>query len=305
MTDIGVNSHTGTCLTRRNLDHVLASICARVNLDTTGARLIKFTNNAVFELASTPVVVRIAGSQTVRDRVSKVITTARWLAAHEMPAVQLVADMPQPIEVDGNLATLWRRVAPVGPTPTGTDLGHILCRYHGLAPPAAPIPQWRPVQPIRQRLAETNVLAYDDLAFLEAMCNELEAAIGRLDYQLPPGPIHGDSFLGNLIPGSDGPIICDFDSASIGPREWDLTPIAVGKLRFAYPNDAHERLAITYGFDILRWPGFEVLRQLRELQLVTSVVPILGSQPDLTEQWHYRFTTFKNGDRSAIWTPYR
>jgi aminoglycoside phosphotransferase (APT) family kinase protein len=143
------------------------------------------------------------------------------------------------------------------------------------------------------------------VAFLHAKCDELQEAIDRLSYQLPPGPIHGDSFLGNLIPGPDGPIICDFDSAADGPREWDLTPVAVGQLRFAYPGQAHQELADTYGMDVTRWPGFSVLRQLRELQLVTSVLPVLRSNPSLMAQWQHRLKSFRDNDLQAVWAPYR
>jgi hypothetical protein len=55
------------------------------------------------------------------------------------------------------------------------------------------------------------------------------------------------------------PVICDFDSTSTGPREWDLTPAAVGKLRFNYPVDTDGQLASAYGFDVITWNGFPVL----------------------------------------------
>lgn len=43
-------------------DRVLAEVCARVGADASEARLIKFTNNAVFARPSSELVVRIAGS---------------------------------------------------------------------------------------------------------------------------------------------------------------------------------------------------------------------------------------------------
>ncbi|MFJ8582798.1 phosphotransferase [Micromonospora sp. NPDC093277] len=284
---------------------VLDTVCRQAGLDPNGARLIKFTNNAVLELARQPIVVRIAGSQTVRDRAPKVINVAKWLARNGMPAVRLLDGIHQPVQAHGHLATLWQRVSPTGRAPNGADLGRILHRYHRLLPPDVPLPPWRPLAPIRQRIAETDVLSESDLAFLETKCGELEEAVADLAYDLPQGPIHGDSFLGNLIPGRTGPVICDFDSAAEGPREWDLTPIAVGNLRFAYPGRIQQELADTYGFDITRWPGFPAFRQLRELQLVTSVLPVLRDNPSLYEQWRHRLKTFQSGDIEAVWTPYR
>lgn len=305
MTNLHMPDEAPAPLTPETLDVILAAICTQAGLDSAGARLIKFTNNAVLELKHEPVIVRIAGSQTVRDRVPKVIAVARWLAERDMPAVRLLPDIDQPIEAHGHVATFWQRVPATGPAPSGADLGRILRRYHSLAPPCAPLPLWRPLAAIRQRIAETDALADNDRAFLLTKCDELEEAVDRLSYDLPPGPIHGDSFLGNLIPAPDGPVICDYDSAADGPREWDLTPIAVGKLRFAYPGRAHEELAESYGVDITRWSGFAVFRQLRELQLVTSVLPVLRSNQGLAEQWNHRLKTFRNGDIGAVWTPYR
>lgn len=305
MTDPSTGGGTGSATIPDAPHAALHAVCAATGLDPTGARLIKFTNNAVFQLAQAPVVVRIAGSQTTRDRVPKVIAVARWLATHQMPSVRLDPNVDQPVRTGDHVATLWQQIPHVGPTPTGADLGRILRRFHALPAPVDPLPAWNPLQPIRQRLNETDVLNDTDREFLAATCDELEAELAGLDYLLPPGPIHGDSFLGNLIPGPDGPVICDFDSSAHGPREWDLTPVAVGALRFRYPGDTHTQLARCYGTDLTRWSGFTVLRKLRELQLVTSVVPVLHHNPDLTTQWRYRFQTFRDRDDTALWTPYR
>jgi hypothetical protein len=76
-------------------------------------------------------------------------------------------------------------------------------------------------------------------------------------------------------------------------------------MRFSYATDAHRELSDAYGTDILRWSGFGVLRQLRELQLVTSVLPVLRINPALVNQWRFRLRSFIEGDLSARWTPYR
>jgi hypothetical protein len=220
------------------------------------------------------------------------------------PAVRLLPDVVQPIDVDGHLATVWQAVPPVGPPSTGADLARLLREIHGL-PPLPDLPPWRPFDEIRQRLAEAEGLTDNEQVWLFDRCNEIEQAVSTLEYALPQGPIHGDAFLGNLIPGPDGPVICDFDSTSVGPREWDLTPVALGKLRLRYPGDTHRVLSDAYGFDVTTWDGFPVLRQVRELKLVTSVVPILRSNPRIQEQWRHRFDTFRRGETAATWTPYR
>nr|MDT0657202.1 phosphotransferase [Micromonospora sp. DSM 115978] len=295
----------GGRLSSDTLDAIVAEVGAMTGFDTRGAELIKFTNNAVFRLPQAGVVLRIAGSTTARSRVGKVIQVARWLADHGVPAVRLMPAIPQPLSVFGFLATAWIEVPRVGRPPTGHDLGRILRRIHELPPPTFSLPSWNPMSGIRQRLAEPEGVEADDINFLRDTCDELEDLLTGIRPVLPSGPIHGDGFPGNLIAGPAGVVICDFDSASSGPREWDLVPVAVGRLRFDYPENRHEELVHTYGFDVTRWAGFSVFRQIRELQLVSSVVPILQSNPRVREQWSHRLISFRRGDIDSRWTTYR
>ncbi|GAA3805155.1 aminoglycoside phosphotransferase family protein [Sphaerisporangium flaviroseum] len=292
-------------LTHDNLRTLLAAVCAATGLDPGGAELIKFTNNAVFRLRGAPVVVRIAGSTAARERAATVVGVARWLAGHDFPAVRLLAGLEQPISLHGQVITLWERVPETGPRPDGADLAVLLKRLHRLPGPPPDLPEWRPINEVRQRLAEPEDLATGDHAFLLDQCDQVEKELAGLRFRLPRGVIHGDAFLGNVIPGTRGPVLCDFDGTTIGPREWDLTPVAVGRLRLDYTTDDHAMLARRYGVDITEWDGFPVLRRLRELKLVTSVLPILRSNPGIRPQWEHRMRTFKAGDLTARWQPYR
>ncbi|MFF3439506.1 phosphotransferase enzyme family protein [Streptosporangium sp. NPDC002721] len=292
-------------LTRDRLRSLLASVCARAGLASDDAELIKFTNNAVFRLRRAPVVVRVAGSSAARSRVPTVVRVARWLAEHDFPAVRLLPGCEQPLRVEGHLVTLWEETPEVGPRPGGGDLAAMLRRLHTLADPPADLPGWTPMTEVRQRLDEPEDLPPGDHAFLLEECDEIEERLAALEYVLPRGVIHGDVFMGNVIAGPGGPVLCDFDSAAIGPREWDLAPVAVGRLRMDYAWDEHTPLAEGYGFDVTRWPGFPVLRRLRELKLVTSVVPVLRSNPGIRPQWEHRMRSFRSRDQTVRWQPYR
>src|SRR5205814_1932567 len=172
-------------LTRPKLDAVLAAVCERAGLDAAGAELIKFTNNAVFRLQRQPVVVRIAGSATMRQRVPKVVAVARWLAEQAIPAVRLLPDIDQPVRIDEHLATLWQAVPATGPTPTGTDLGRLLRQLHAATGAPTELPEWQPLAGIRSRLADAEGLAADSHAFLLRACDDIEAALAGLKYELP------------------------------------------------------------------------------------------------------------------------
>ncbi|MEV8509698.1 aminoglycoside phosphotransferase family protein [Actinoplanes sp. NPDC051475] len=290
-------------LSPARLSTVLTEVCAATGIDPNDAQLIKFTNNAVFRLPHAGAVVRIAGSTAVENRVPKVIQVATWLAEHDVPAVRLLPGVKQPVTVAGQLATVWELVPSVGPVPTGTDMARLLKLWHGLPEPTFTLPTWKPLDSIRARLADPDLLPAHEHSFLTRRAEEIEEELADVQFVLPQGPIWGDAFLGNLIPGLSGPVVCDFDGSAYGPREWDLTPIAVGAVRFSYPKDDHALLAKAYDFDVMTWNGFPVLRRLRELQLVTSVIPVLRSNPGLREQWRHRFESLRNGDPSR-WTPY-
>ncbi len=60
-----------------------------------------------------------------------------------------------------------------------------------------------------------------------------------------------------------------------------------------------------YGFDVTGWSGYPVLRQVRELKLTTSVLPILRSNPAVRDELHRRLADFRAGNTSSTWSPYR
>jgi aminoglycoside phosphotransferase (APT) family kinase protein len=286
------------------LTEVLAEVCARAGLDHRRARLVKFTANAVFRLHRDPVVVRIAGSTALRHRVAKVVTVAGWLAEHDVPAVRLLPGVPQPVDVGGYLATVWQAVPAAHRPPTTRDLAVLLRRLHGLPPPPFELPEWQPLDDVRRRLGDAEGVDPADRRFIEAHCERLDERLAVLKYPLTGCVVHGDAHLGNLVPSPSGPVLCDFDSTCLGPPEWDLTPIPVGLRRFGGSRRSAAVFAREYGFDVTRWPGFAVLREVRELKLATSVLPILRSNPGVVPELRRRLHSVRTGDTSAEWSRY-
>ncbi|QFZ23936.1 phosphotransferase family protein [Saccharothrix syringae] len=291
--------------TRAALTSVLQRLCDRLGFAHRDARLVKFTSNAVFDLPGDRVVVRIVGSMNLRHRAHKAVEVARWLAAHDVPAVRLVEGVDQPLAVGEHLATVWHTVPATGRPVDGRDLGRLLRTLHSLPEPGFELPAWAPLDDVRRRIADAEELADDDRRFLEERAAELAERLADLRTALPPGVVHGDAHLGNLIPGPSGPVICDFDSTGIGPREWDLSTLPIGVARFGHPAEWHRQLADEYGFDVVTWPGFTLLRQVRELKLTTSVLPIMRSHPDVGPELKARLRTLRVGDTTTRWTPYR
>jgi aminoglycoside phosphotransferase (APT) family kinase protein len=304
-----MNAPTGLApagrFTPAKLAEVLAQVCAAAGLDPAGATLVRFTTNAVYRLASAPVVIRISASWRLRHRVAKVVAVANWLAGPEFPSVRLLAGIEQPVVVGDYLATVWDEVPTGSHRPNTRDLATLLRRLHGLPKPAFDLPAWAPLDDVDRRIADAEELADDDRAFLQDRRATLAEQLATLEFPLPPSVVHGDAHLGNLIPGPDGPVLCDFDSTSWGPPEWDLTPVLVAQRRFGGSVRESRTLLRAYGFDVTKWSGFEVLRQVRELKLVTSVLPILRSNPGVAAELHRRLASVRSGDAGARWSRYR
>jgi hypothetical protein len=265
--------------------------------------LLRFVNNGVFLLREHPVVVRIVLAPSFSYRAVNVVEAARKLAEHQVPAVRLLPGVPQPVRAGNHLATLWEAVPHGGPSPTGRDLGILLRKVHDLPLPGN-LPDWQPMRDVRRRLQDAEELEADDRRFLEDRCDEVEKRLAAVEFAMPRCVVHGDAHLGNLIAGPDGPVLCDLDSLCSGPPEWDLTPMAVGRLRMGHPPERFEQLTESYGFDVTRWPGFPVLRDLRELKITASVLPILRSNPSIRGELRRRLRSMRVGDHRALWSPY-
>ncbi|WP_179956647.1 phosphotransferase family protein [Amycolatopsis anabasis] len=289
--------------TREKLAEVLAETCTSLGLDARGATLLRFTNNAVYALAREPVVVRIVGSVALRHRVGKVVAVARHFARHGVPAIRLVPGIKQPMRVGEHLVTVWVKVPENGRRAGSADLARLLRKVHALPPPEG-IGDWNPLDDVRARVADAEELGPDDRRFLLRRCAEVEAALGELDFPLPRGLVHGDAHPGNVIVGPSGPVLCDFDSSCVGPPEWDLTPLAVGRERFGDPAGRYRLLADVYGFDVTAWDGFAVLRAARELKLTTSVLPILRSHPQVRGELRRRLDDLRAGRSESRWDRY-
>jgi Phosphotransferase enzyme family len=295
-------------LTADGIAAVTTAIGRLTGLPIAEAELVKFTNNAVVRLPRAGAVLRIAGSEEVRAKVPVVVATARWLAALGLPAVRLLPGVPQPVEAAGHVVTLWRAVEQGEAGASACGLAALLRWWHAIdVPPPEELPAWNLVAFVRRRIDEAVGVEDGDLAFLRqelARVEDLLARLADVEPLVAPGVIHGDAFLGNVVASPVGPVLCDFDGVSIGPREWDLVPVAVGALRFDYTAGLHESFVRTYGVDVTAWAGFSALRSLRELQLVTSVLPTLEANPALRPQWRIRLDSLRDGDDSVRWTPY-
>ena len=83
------------------------------------------------------------------------------------------------------------------------------------------------------------------------------------------GLIQSDPQVRNALRRDDGtPVLADWDSASTGPRMWDIATVAVHCRRFG-SHDFGD-FVTAYGRDPRDWDHFEDLCLLRELQMIAT-----------------------------------
>ncbi|MEU8184765.1 aminoglycoside phosphotransferase family protein [Micromonospora sp. NPDC049044] len=280
------------------------SVAATLNVSTHDAQLLRLTNNAVFALPDAGLVVRIARTHQLRNRVTKVVQLARWFAEIDAPTIRLADDVEQPIEVGGLVASVWQFVPPHPPAPNVEDLGKVLREFHDLGRPPFPLPVWDPVGDARRRLADADRLSKPDRDFLVDWCDRLEPEVATLVDGGTLTLIHGDAHAGNLLRESSGrAVLCDFDATCIGPWQVDLAAVAVGEARFG-GSGTHGALATAYGFDVTADPSWPLLRDARELKMIAAAVPLLTTGPSVAGEFTNRLRSVRHNDPTARWTPF-
>ncbi|RKF25650.1 phosphotransferase family protein [Micromonospora globbae] len=268
------------------------------------ARLLGLTNNAVFALPSAGMVIRIARSHRLTNRVYKVVELGRWFEQVDAPTIRLAPNVTQPVRAGTLLASIWSYIPPVAPTPTVEDLGPVLREFHSLGPLPERLPAWDPVGDARSRLADAEELSDSDRQFLLDWCDRLEAPVAALQQRAGSGIIHGDAHVSNLLRNAAGRVVlCDFDATCLGPWQVDLVAVAVGEVRFGQ-RGAHATLAAAYGYDVTTDPDWPLLRDARELKMIAAAVPRLRSSAGVRAEFAARLHSVRENHQHARWKPF-
>ncbi|MFE2566489.1 hypothetical protein [Streptomyces mirabilis] len=112
----------------------MAAACRTAGLDG-GGELIRLGENALFRLASLPVIMRIARSVEHLAAARKEVAVSRWPASEGFPAARVVEDLEQPLVVDGHPVTFWHLIVEEGRPATYGELGGVLRDLRALALP--------------------------------------------------------------------------------------------------------------------------------------------------------------------------
>lgn len=295
-----MNLHAATFTPEASLE-LLHAACREVNLDPVGACLLRHHTNAVYRLAHHPVVVKITRPGTGHERSHQAIAIGATLASTDVPSVRLWPGPEQPVAVADSFATFWVAVESVR-QPTATDLADPLRRLHSLDPKNLPaLAKLKPFSAITNSLTRRTVLDGRELGFLQTYADQLADDYAALIFPLPNRMIHGDAHHSNMLVGRDGPVLADWESARLGPPEWDLVTLAVHCQRFGHPPSEYAAFARLYGMDVRDWPGYQTLAAVRELRMITTnawkSVPGSAAAAEVRD----RVAALRRGDHKRRW----
>jgi aminoglycoside phosphotransferase (APT) family kinase protein len=284
----------------------LMAACEAAGLDSDGAEL-RLGENALFRLAAEPVVVRIARTMAYWPDAVKEVAVARWLAGHKFPASRVI-DVSQPVRADGHPVTFWRYIPGRRGNPGDiTELGLLLRQLHALPRPADfDLPGEDILGRVRGRIESAPVPAADK-DFLLGRLAELEEALPRLRYPLPPAPTHGDAHVQNLMFEDSQPLLIDFERFAWGQPEWDLAMTATEYLTAGWWTEAeYGKFTEAYGYDITSWTeGFNLLRATHEIKMTTWIMQNTHSSPAIAEEYEKRMRTIRGHARETDrWQPF-
>jgi aminoglycoside phosphotransferase (APT) family kinase protein len=274
-----------------------------VGLDPVDARMLRLGEHAMFRLAA-PIVVRIARSSASEPDARMEVSVARWLQGVDYPAVRALP-IDQPLLHDSRVVTFWRALSDDG-TEFGTtaEVADLLVKLHALRPPCSlALAGLRPFARVARRIDSALWLSPDDREFLRARREQLAQQYDQLTFVLPLGVIHGDASVGNVICDAAGQaVLIDLDGFAIGPREWDLVLTAMYYDSFGWHTLAeYEQFAASYGFDVMKWTGYPVLRDVREFLMVTWLSQKGAEDERASAEVRKRIAALRSGGSKRDW----
>lgn len=96
-------------------------------------------------------------------------------------------------------------------------------------------------------------------------------------------------------------VLCNWDTVAFGQPEWDLVTVEIHCRRFGYDAAHYEQFAEAYGFDVRVWSGYQVLRGLRELRMITTNARKASHTPGTLTEVRRRIAGYREDDSALQW----
>ncbi len=278
---------------------------AIAGIGTADAQLLRIGENAIFRLPA-QVIARVARTLAYEADARKEVAVARWLESEGYPAVRALS-IDQPVVVDDRVVTFWEVISDEDSYGSTAEVASLLVRLHRMEPPPSlDLPVLRPFARAELRIDADGWLSSDDRNFLQGRLEELQGKYVDLDFALAEGVVHGDASVGNVLHDREGqPVVIDLDGFAIGPREWDLVLTAMYYDSFGWhTREEYEAFVSVYGFDVMAWSGYPVLRDVREFLMVTWLSQKAPGDELVAAEVRKRITALRTGGAKKDWQPY-
>ena len=206
------------------------AVADRLGMTSVTPVILKDSNHTSIHLVPFPVVARVVApsvGQGASAALSAELSVAEHLARAGAPIVAPTIDVPPGPHLEANeTMTLWQFVAhrPAEES-DGPVAAEGLREIHGaLRSYSERLPSFEVALDACRRLLQEETglpaLATPDKLFLLTEHDRLRRLLATA--AIAPVAIHGDPHLGNVLMTSSGPRWTDWESACIGPLEWDL-----------------------------------------------------------------------------------
>ncbi|OWA05454.1 deubiquitinase [Streptomyces sp. CS113] len=285
---------------------VMVAACRAAGLDDRGAELIRLGENALFRLASAPVIVRVARGKEYLPKARVEVGVSRWFGREGFPAARIVEDLEQPLLIEGHPVTFWHLIVEGERKATYGELGGVLREMHSMTVPGGLLlPSYDPFDKQALRL-DRAVIPDDDKVFLRKRWRELRDKYAELRFESAKGPVHGDAHVQNLMVDDQGRVILiDFEMFCYDHPEWDLMVTAVEHHSLGWQT--HEQYAdfvAAYGRDLYDWPGYETLRRIQEFGMTTWLMQNVQEDEKTAAEYCRRIAALRNEDAPRDWRPW-
>ena len=292
-------------LTTAHARSVLTEACNVIGIDCADAGLIRLGENAIFISSPDDVVIRIARSMAAMPDARKEIAVSRWLGDTRI-AVTTPLDIEQPITVQDRPVTFWHVITDSGIVVTLPEMARILKDLHSLpVPDGLRLPALDMFGRVEQRITSAEAISDQARRFMLGRLGQLRTDYARLSFDLPPCAVHGDAHDGNFIRTPAGSIVMiDLERFAYGQPEADLTVTATEYLAGWHSAEGYRAFADAYGYDVMQWSGFPVMRAANELKMTTWLMQNVAEDQEIADEFENRLASLHDDDAPRHWRPF-
>jgi len=202
--------------------------------------------------------------------------------------------------------TFWQLIKDSGKTASPANLARTLRKLHHLSVPAVlDLPAWDMFGRVGARIDAATEIPPDVTCFLRERLSRLTIEYDNLSYSLAPCAIHGDAHDGNLIMTPSGDtVMIDLERFAFGPPEADLTVTATEYLVGWHSAAEYHEFSRIYGFDVMSWPGFDVMRRVNELKMTSWLMQNVAEDEAIAAEFQNRLASLHDDDAPRHWEPF-